>query len=297
MSRLVRAKNVQRSEPIAVPDLCLIPFVSPTRHLLFHIMPLAGEHEWCWKKHVKNICDSLSQFNGKRIVSIATPGGGDRKPYSCPDDVIKEFELHGATDIDFMLFRNKKSLREVVSFLPMLQKVQSLNPSEVVFYGHCKGITHKQDSMCHVWSDAMYETVLNNWQQVELALQHYGIAGSFKSYGEFKRKNNHRWHYSGTFYWFRSASAFARNWQDVEQFFFGVESWPGLLFKPQEAACLFWDIPHTLPIGVMYNMCQSKHEARMQEWRHSKLEGKVMFDKNPEQYLIHLKTLGVPSIF
>ncbi len=297
MSKVIGVSKFAHAQPIQYPPLCVEPLNEPIKHLLFHMMPLSGDHEWCWKKHVKNICDSLEQFNGKRIISIATPGTSDRKPYSCPDDVIKEFDKYDAKNIEFLFFRNKKAHREVVSFVPMLTKVQSTNPEEVVFYGHCKGITHPVDSMCHVWSDAMYETVFNNWSQVKVALEHFGTAGSFKTYGQFTTRGNHRWHYSGTFYWFRSASVFIRNWSRVDQFFYGVESWPGLLFRPQEAACLFWEVPWNTRIGPMYNMPRSQHESRLNKWRHDKLAGILPFSTNVEQYLSALKHWGVPSNF
>lgn len=285
--------RTSRHVPQQYPPICTEPINEPVKHLLFHMMPLAGEHEWCWKKHVRQICDGLEQFNGKRIISISTPGPGDKKPYSCPDDVIKEFEKYNAKGIEFLFFKNKKALREVVSFVHMLTKVQSTSSNDVVFYGHCKGVTHPAESMCHVWSDAMYETVYNNWEQVKVALEHYGMAGSFKTYGQFTTKGNHRWHYSGTFYWFRSASVFTRNWGHVDQFFYGTESWPGLMFRPHEAATLFWEIPSSTRIGPMYEMPRAQHEARIATWRHEKLQKKLPFNVNVDQYAMLLEKQGI----
>lgn len=297
MSRVIGVTRRSSQPQRTYPMLCNADFTAPIRHLLFHMMPLADGQEWCWKKHVRQICEGIKQFNGQKIITIATPGPRDTIRYSCPDDVVKEFDKYGSFDINFLILQNKRTLREVVSFVPMLTKVQSTDPQQAVFYGHCKGITHPADSMCHVWSDAMYETVYNNWPQVQIALERYGIAGSFKSYGQFNTRGNHRWHYSGTFFWFRSASVFVRNWSKVDGSFYGVESWPGLLFRPHEAACLFWDIPHTVPIGPMYKMPRSEHDARISKWRHEKLAGKLPFNLHPDQYLFQLQQQGVPSNF
>src|SRR5574343_459350 len=35
------------------------------KHLIFHMLPLSGEHEWVWKKAVRRIRSVLPRFNGK----------------------------------------------------------------------------------------------------------------------------------------------------------------------------------------------------------------------------------------
>jgi hypothetical protein len=48
-------------------------------------------------------------------------------------------------------------------------------------------------------------------------------------------------HYSGTFFWFRNADVFARNWRTVPPIWGGVEAWPGILFTPGECGTIFWE--------------------------------------------------------
>lgn len=274
MSTVIGAKRrVGHTSHISIeyPPLCSEPFGEITKHLLYHILPLGGEHEWALNKNIKKVCEGISQFNGKRIVTIATTGEGDTKPFVCPDDVIKKFESHGVADIEYMFIKNKKRLREVTSFIPMLEKVASTDPNEVIFYGHCKGVSHPDpNSICHKWADCMYETVYDNWDQAKQQLQVFGMSGSFNKYGTFKTVRNHKWHYSGTFYWMRSASVFVRKWKQVDQLFYGTESWPGLLFRPWEAGCLFHDFT-----GDVYTTSPSILEQKINEWRHQKLNGGI----------------------
>jgi len=268
MSRVIGAVRKSQFKTHAnYPDLCNLPFDNVVKHLLYHVLPLGWEHEWVLDRNIEKVCKSIDQFNGKRIVAIATAGNGDTKPFICPDNVIDKFDRFGGKDIEFVFVQNVKRLREVTSFLKMLNMVMTDDPNHVVFYGHCKGVTHPNpESVCHTWADVMYETVYNNWEQVKGTLQDRGICGSFKKYGTFRTPLNHRWHYSGTFYWFRCASVFVRNWKRVDQAFYGVESWPGLIFKPEEAACLFHDNTKDL-----YKVSKNYLIDKLQEWRAQKI--------------------------
>ena len=265
MSTVIGARRkIIHSSPVRTP-LCNLPFDEDKiiKHFLYHILPLGGEHEWALRKNIEQVCQGLHQFNGKKIVAIAFPGTSDTQTFVPPDDVLQMFEDGGHGDIEYFLVKNVRALREVVSFIPLLSKVQSTDPDEVVFYGHCKGVTHAStESVCHAWADAMYETVYNNWEGAKVALEKYGIAGSFKKYGMFKTPKNNRWHYSGTFYWFRSASVFTRNWQYVDRLFYGTESWPGLMFTKEEAACLFHD-----NTGDLYRETAVQIYEKLEKWK------------------------------
>ena len=87
----------------------------------------------------------------------------------------------------------------------------------------------------------MWETVIMNWKEAIESLNGFGCTGSFKRYGQFNTAGNHKWHYSGTFYWLRSLDLFLRNWEYIDQSFFGTESYVGSHFKREEANCLFFD--------------------------------------------------------
>ena len=262
--------------------LCTIPFDKDkiVKHLLYYTLPLGGENEWVLDKNIRKVCEGIEQFNGKRIVTIAIRGVGDPNyNYISPDDVIKKFQHFGATGIEFLVAVNQKKLWEVSGFLPMLQKVMTDDPNHVFFYGHCKGVTHPNPALIsHKWADVMYETVYNNWSQVKQILERFGTAGALKAYGEFKSVRNHRWYYSGTFYWVRAASAFLRNWTQVDQIFYGTESWPGLHFRPDEGGCILGD-----NISDMYKKTVPELDQLLNEWRQDKLNGTHYF-KCPIEY-------------
>ncbi len=277
------------------PLICTLPFSEEvTKHLLYYVLPLGGDHEWVLDKNIKKICEGLDQFNGKRIVTIAVRGAGDPNyNYISPDAIINKFNRAYGQDpqIDFLIVTNQRKLWEVSGFLPMLSQVISPDPNHVFFYGHCKGVTHPDHSLiCHKWADCMYETVYNNWSQVKTLLEQFATVGSFKSYGEFKTPGNHQWYYSGTFYWVRSASAFVRNWMRVDQIFYGTESWPGLHFKPDEGACIIGD-----GIADMYKKSSAELEQLLVDWRSAKLNNEFCF-KNPIDYLQELVTKQYPCI-
>lgn len=206
------------------------------RNCIFHLWPVRHVGAWQWN------CDQLIQrahlFNGRRVVAIAVSHDADEP------EVVKEY-LRDFTD-EFVVMRNKKQLREVVTFVPMLERIQSLNPNEVTWSGHGKCVRHRigpdiGGSTIFRWTDAMYRTTLDDWPAVREALKTNAMVGSFRRFGEFNIRGNHRWHYSGTFYWFRHVDVFRRNWRYVPKRFFGTEAWPGQLFKPDETACLFAD--------------------------------------------------------
>jgi hypothetical protein len=100
-------------------------------------------------------------------------------------------------------------------------------------------------------------------------LESHVFAGSFKRYGMFTTPGNHKWHYSGTFYWFRNQPVFERDWRKIDRKFFGSESWPGHVATEREAACLFHD-----HCGDLYQMAywQQAVEPDWTNWRNARLE-------------------------
>ena len=210
-------------------------FHSPTvRNLLYHVCPFKGNG--VWQRNIEQLLERIDLFNGKRVVGIVT--GGNCDP---PQMVIDAFKGHVQ---DFIIERNNPKLREVVTFLPLWERVETDDPYQATFYGHSKGVTKPVNPgvTCHPWRDVMFETCLDYWPLVEKVLTQYPIAGSFKKIGAGFFSSHSAWHYSGTFYWVRNAELFKnRNWRNVDRMWWGNESWPGIIFHPVEAACLFWE--------------------------------------------------------
>lgn len=200
------------------------------RNLVSHILP---KDNGKWRRTVAHLRSRMELFNGKRVVSVATADDCDS-----PEEVRSAFGSD-ADSIEWLTFPNDCGLREVVSFVPMLERVASLNKNEITFVCHSKGATHgHDDSICHLWADLMFATCLDVPELVDCALQSAAICGSFRT------GSGHLmvpWHFSGTFYWIRHDATFSRNWRNIRRHPFGTESWPGLQFAKEESACLFLD--------------------------------------------------------
>jgi hypothetical protein len=219
------------------------PIVDPICNLIMHILPVASNDVWRW--NLQQIAQRQHLFNGKRVLAIATDdrvksGKKDVRTVTA-DEVLKFSESIGLTWTHTKEFINNHTLREVVTFPWLLETVCSGNPDELTFSCHAKGVTHSQDSITVRWAERQYRACLDDWQTVWRTLERYSMAGSFRKFGQFGTPKNNRWHYSGTNYWFRHDDVFSRDWRTLDQKFFGTESWPGRLFKPEECACLFAD--------------------------------------------------------
>jgi len=220
-----------------LPPVELVEFVEPVRrNFMFHVWPVKDTGAWQWN------CDQFLKrqdlFKGRRVVAIVTSDEAD------PPEAVKEY-LDDFTD-EFIVLPNIVKLREVVTFVPLLERMESTDPNEVTFCCHSKVVRHKitedqSGTTLFNWTRMMYETCLDDWPKVKQVLSEKAMAGSFKRYGQFTTRGNNRWHYSGTFYWFRNRDVYRRNWRYVDQKFFGSESWPGHMFKREETGCLFFD--------------------------------------------------------
>ena len=207
------------------------PFVSSIRHLTYFVYPKSRE-SWQW--NLEQLAKRWWLFNGQRILGIAH----DAKS-ATPQEVIDYAASLGMTFDHVLTKQNNEKLREVVLFADMVQllKPESAGADEVVFSAHAKGQKYDDPKHTRDWCDLMYQTCLDDWPSVYNALRSALFAGSFREFGLLGKWHN--WAYSGTFYWWRLAEIGKRNWNDVDKWFAGTESWPGKLCDPRETACLF----------------------------------------------------------
>lgn len=222
-----------------MPPLDVVSLEHAVRHLTFHLWPVAGYGAWQWN------CDWLLRhaelFNGRRIIAIAESAETDRA------DAVKEY-LKGF-DAEFIVVPNNTKLREVATWLPMLELLKPYQGiSDVTFSCHGKCVRHKlthessTGSTIFEWTRLMYETCLD-WDAVRPLLERHGTVGSLRRTSGTMQGNGGfgPWHYSGTFYWWRNRDAFRRSWRAVPQQFFGTEAWPGWMFRASEAGVVFGD--------------------------------------------------------
>ncbi len=211
--------------------------VTPTvRNLLFHVYPTAGN---LWRRNVEQILNRIDLFNGRRIVAIAT----DHTTAS-PEQV--KAALKGNVD-EILTVPNDPTRREVATFLPLFSSVKSTHPSHVTFFCHSKGVTSMRQGSHAVklWTDIMYSACLDYWPYVEKILDSYPVAGAFKKIGRGwpAHESNSEWHFSGSFYWFRNRDVFNTDWQRIDQFWSGIEPWPSIHFRREQAGCIFYESP------------------------------------------------------
>jgi len=215
---------------------------SEIRHLTFHLFATHRHDGWKW--NLEQLAKRWKLFNGTTIVAIAI----DNKTHSA--DYVRDYLQSIELNFDHILvLPNDPIRREVATWLPMLRLLnpETAGENEVVFACHAKGVRH--DDMSETltrWTQCMYESCLDFWPLVEAQLSSKIATGSFKRYGTFNTPGNNRWHYSGTFFWWRLSELGKRNWQKVDQQFFGTESWLGHQCVPEETGVLFCDFTDDL---------------------------------------------------
>ncbi len=221
-------------------------------HILYHVMPVRGDTEWVWRQHFEWLREVRSQYNGRLIVGIVTPGPKDHWDYFPPAAV--QAMLVGM-DAEFITAPNdvvRKTERqgrgEGVLFPLMLEKLKTDDPNQVAFYGHCKGVSRKgvsRDKPPWLWAEAMFETLFRNHDAAVDALDTKGVAGPFRMRGGLplgRAGIGPNWFYSGTFFAMRLVDVFRRNWSKLPNHYGNVEQWPRLNFAlDTESACLFFD--------------------------------------------------------
>lgn len=210
-----------------------IPFTGPPRlSLMFHVWPNGDG----WKRHLSKLATQAHRFE-RKLLGVA---------YNRPDDVpavVEEFEAMSpgwevtATENGCC---GRKSLREVNTYKRMLPTLER-GVNDVTFCLHAKGVQrHTVDAPeIQWWTDAMYETVYDNIDEVVQCMQDgAAIVGSFRRFDQHFG-GHHGWHFSGTFYAFRNCIAFSNGVPAYEKKWWGTESWPAYHFPPSASACIF----------------------------------------------------------
>ncbi len=233
-----------RGESAAQPDFGTVgPFTSmPRRNVIYHVWPVRGE---MWQWNLDQLKRRVDMFNGRRILGIVHD---DR---SVPPEEVQEFVAgHG---FEFVIAKNDVERGEVVTFPLMMEKVKSLDPNEITFYGHAKGVKSESSvpQPVRLWAKAMYEGNLDNWLTIRKQLERFAMTGCFKRYGRYlSHEKLADWHYCGTYFWLRNAYVFSRDYAVLGQFYGGVETWPGLVLRKEETGCLLMDDVRDTPYSI-----------------------------------------------
>lgn len=233
------------------------PFITtPRRNLIYHVWPVRGS---TWRWNLDELIRRIDLFNGRRVIGIVC----DERSEDA-DAVQAYLQGHGC---EFVVMRNDQR-GESATFGAMLARVESLNPDELSFYAHAKGVKYEPQFPRSVkrWAEVQYAVTLDDWLGTKEQLQRLAMTGIFRKHGRFANHQNlGDWHYSGTFFWMRHASVFSRNWQEVPQFYGGVEAWPGMHFSRHETGCMLLDNLRELPYQDRF--WASKGDPAVQRWK------------------------------
>lgn len=240
----------------------------PRRNLLYHVWPARGS---IWRWNIEQLLHRIDLFNGRRIVSIAHDAQSE-----APEAVMELLAGHGC---EFLVIPNDPR-GEAAAFPGLLEAIRCEGGNQVTFYGHAKGVRHepKFPAPLKKWVESLYQINLDDWASVRAQLDRWPMTGAFRLRGRFRvHQNLGDWHYSGTFFWFRNDSVFCN--QDppaVPDFYFGVEVWPGLLFRADETGCLGFDNPRRIPYDERF--WRDYGDRTLAEWRRRRLGPKPPAD-------------------
>lgn len=203
------------------------------RDCLYHVHPLGGEAGPVWRQRLGMVVRRAALFDGRRVVAVTSGPGLET-------DAARRMAREGGFEV--AVVANDPNLREAKTLLEVLPLLETTDPGRALFWGHAKGVTRPADvgNSCHPWAIVCHEACLDYWPAVEAQLRRHPITGPFKKRGRCFTGSLSRWHYSGTFWWARSADLFGRRpWREVEAKWFGAESTVGIWYDPEEAGCLF----------------------------------------------------------
>lgn len=201
------------------------------RHLLFHIWPRKLS-QGTWQRNLDQLKQRWPLFTGKKVIAVAT--SPDSHSLEAVQEYMRDYQC------EWVHVENDHTLREVKTFLALFEQVEGL--PGYTFYGQGKGVTKpvNRGVSIHRWTSAMYELLLDYWPLVEQQFKQYHTVGAFKKSvnGAFHGSSS-TWHYSGSFCWFKNDELWRRNWRDIERVWFGIESYPSMIYSRDESACIF----------------------------------------------------------
>lgn len=220
------------------------------RNLLFFILPLRHSLK-VWQWHVEQVCKYLPLFNGRRIITVATPGEGNKLAIE-PIEYVREVFGEDAAAVEFVERPNDPALWETPAFADMLRLVASTDPHEASFYFHAKGVRRARQDALRLWCEEIYRHNLGRLDDAMEALRYWkaaGIARSPTTPGKGELGYDVPWHFAGTGFWFRHDALFAGDdWQEITPHSHAVEAFLGRHFRADEVYCLAHDNP-----GAVYD--------------------------------------------
>lgn len=220
-------------------------------NLIYHVCALDSNDHWI--DNIQQLVKRWRVFTQRKIVAVAV-GDGMRS--------LEEVKQYFPGDAEFIEVENDKRLREVKTFLPLLEAVKTLDMS-ATFYAHTKGNSTADDVYgAKLWRNAMYHYLLDHYRACLDILQSHPCVGTTKMVWARNARSPFptglgvgTWMYAGTFFWFRNDLVFSHpDWSLVSDDRYGAEAWLSGLFEQRQAPSVFqpWPVDEW-PIGSPYD--------------------------------------------
>lgn len=212
------------------------------RNLIYHVCPIAHNGEW--QANIQELLPHIDQFNGRRIVAVATAPPGHSLELEPAETVKREFR---GCKCEWLIVPNDVERRECVSFQRMLEMIRSTRSNEATFFGHTKGVISDGPIQgCRRWRNMMYRVLLGRREQVAQGLRTHSAVGTAKITHLVKEWSFPtvtlpvQWIFAGTFFWFRHDDILGRSeaWNLLPDRY-AVEGWLGNFLDPRDALSLF----------------------------------------------------------
>src|SRR6185437_13066542 len=200
------------------------------RHLLYHLLPVAGNG--VWQRGIDQLRLRWDLFTGRRIVAIMTgppiktQGSNPRLAELDSPSVVRSYLPSNCEVIEV---QNDPSRWEAASWPHLWSHIlHDSDAEDAVLYCHAKGVTrpaiiaHEFGGTAQNWANLLYTLNLDYWPLVEAQLRRHPIVGAFRKGGHFFQAAGltsagmaaSAWHYSGNFWWVR-AGDFRHRWPKV----------------------------------------------------------------------------------
>jgi hypothetical protein len=228
------------------------------KNLSYFLYPLKGSN---WKWNVSQLKPFLPAFNGRKIVSVAE---------GPTTDLMEEVKAHfNDSSVEFVGTKNDPGMKEMASFLGVLEKLRSLDPLEATFYAHAKGVYHWSRTMRNVmaWASAMYTLNLSDIGAIERVLQTHATAGAFRK----MYLSGTSWHFSGTFYWLKHSELFSGDWKRADPGPMGVENYPACQFPIERSFDL--SLGRSFPHMYLNSVPEEEVRSALDELRDTVYDG------------------------
>lgn len=209
-----------------------------TRHCLYHAYAPAGDAQWMHNIDVLGLWQAEA-FNGSKIAAIAT--GPESEPFEIVAARLEPMGFHCHE------FGNDPQIREVASFVPLLDMIQTTADDVAVFYAHTKGNTTKDGKRgARIWRNVMYRELVREWKRCVKHLEDYAAVGTHRiAWGKHKppyptQLRHGKWMFAGTYFWFRADRVFTRpDWSILPRDRYAAEAWLSGMFSIEETKSVY----------------------------------------------------------